>query len=119
MAEDGVFAVQVWTRIKRDKESAHRHDRSTSVTNLVANWRRKQDFVLTAVRPLAAIGHASQAWRIHLSPVQVLVLEVAAVDAVAAGAVAFGDVAALNHEFVYNAVHGAKSVGERWLLAVA
>ena len=75
--------------------------------------------VLTTVRPSATIGHADESGSIELPPVQILVLELAAVDAVAAGAIAIGDVAALDHEFVNDAVKGGQPICKSWLVAGA
>lgn len=76
---------------------------------IIAEGRR----VLTAVRVLPTIGHAHQSLLVNWPPTDVLVLELSAVYRVTASAVAFGDVAALYHKFIDDAVEGRHLVGER------
>lgn len=67
---------------------------------------------LATVRPFAPVGHTHQSVPVDLSPSDVLVFELAAVDARAARPVALRDVAALHHELVYDAVEGGLLVGQ-------
>lgn len=75
-------------------------------------WSEVGWYALAAVRPPAPVRHTYQTLRVDLSPADVLVLELAAVDAGAAGPVTFRDVAALHHELVDDAVEGRQLVGQ-------
>ncbi len=115
--EDGVFAVQVWAWGQGDEESAL----VVSVVNFRLCFYRARrrdaeelvgEYSLAAVRPFAPVCHTHQSVPVDLSPSDILVFELAAVDARAAGPVALRDVAALYHELVYDAVEGGLLVGQ-------
>jgi ABC-type enterochelin transport system substrate-binding protein len=67
---------------------------------------------LTAVGGFSTVGHAHQTGGIHGAPTQILIFKVAAVDAVAACAVAASYVSALYHEFVNDAMEGTEGIAE-------
>ena len=67
---------------------------------------------LTAVGGLSAVGHAHQSCSVHFPPTQLLVLELAAIDAVTACAIAICDVPTLNHELIYDSVKRAQRIAE-------
>lgn len=69
-------------------------------------------YVLAGVRPFAPVRHTHQSLPVDLAPSDVLVLELAAVDARAAGPVTLGDVSPLHHELVYDAVEWGQLVGQ-------
>lgn len=68
--------------------------------------------VLTAVGVLSAVRHAHQSLLVNRPPANVFVLKLAAVDGLAASSVAFGDVPALDHELVDDAVERRHLVGQ-------
>ena len=75
--------------------------------------------VLTAIRVPSSIRRTDQTRRMHLPPVQVLIFELAAVDAGCAGTVAIIDVSALDHELINDSVEGCFSITQAIVLAGA
>ena len=75
--------------------------------------------ILAPVRISPSIRRTHQTRRIHLPPIQVLVLEFGAVDADGARAIAVLDVASLHHEIVYHPMERCFLVGQAIVLASA
>lgn len=75
--------------------------------------------VLTAVRIFASVRRADQTCGVHLPPLQVFILELAAVDTRCARAVAIHDIAALDHKLVDYSVEGCFGVGQAAVFAGA
>lgn len=115
MSEYCVSAVQVRAVVQCDEEPVRRPLSATEYT-----MRDLKLCVLTAIHISPSICRTHQARRIHLTPIQILIFELFAVDAcTTTGAIAIFYVTALYHELVYNSVEGYFGVGKAIVLAGA
>jgi hypothetical protein len=74
---------------------------------------------LTAICILSSIGTAYQASGIQFAPIEILIFKFSAVDAGDACPIAFFDIAALYHEFIYYTMKRRLGVGETIVIAGA
>lgn len=115
VSEYGMLCVEVWAFFERDEKPMIHTDTLAIIPPLQPERRHP----LAAVRVLAVVSHTQQPGFVDVPPSDVLVGEFPAVDGVTAATVAQGDVTALHHEFVDDAVKGRHLVRQRGLLARA
>jgi hypothetical protein len=75
--------------------------------------------ILTTVRILATVCSAYKPWCINISPAQIFVFELFAIDAHNSRSVTILDVTSLDHELVNDTVEGSLRIGQAIVFAGA
>ena len=110
VAEDGVFGVQVWGGGEGNEESVPKQ----GLVGFIRLWKilvlAGKMHSLTTVGAFPSVRHAHEPFLVDLSPPDILIFEIAAVDAYAACAVSRCDVPTLDHEFIDDAVEAGEFI---------